>query len=504
MAHENHGSFHLLEGTRARGQIIIPPDVLEAIFLAALQEDLKGGRYTQRTVPINIMGVCRYWKSVTLGSQRLWNTFFLTISRKPSAIAAMKFHQQQFLDHCGPTIPIDFVMKREPEEADCDEKPYLTEACNVDPVLDECERWRDVRIALNDRRCVFHGSPVGNALQLWKYGLHDLKLLRRLEFRFPRLEGFDYMEIDLSESENVESVHLSGTVHAHLGKDIKLARLTHLSLDISGGHEEFPDSGWVYRIIAQMPNLTSLTITTYLHSSLGLLDTPVTFPNLKTLTLLSKGWKNRGSIPLFLHCVLCPALEELAVDAKLIETAFFSFLSEFYLLADGMMLQGYAFGLQQFISRSECKLTSLSVNCDFMQRGEIQRALQATPSLRRLSVHGNGPLSRRHSELAKIIMGRIRWRTIDGELSLLDVPGLGGEGEDRFGWRGCPHLESMTYRFWDFGGSLEDCVGAVSRVWSKDDSCLRSFEIDRCYEENFDEHPIIKSIKRSQRFIKSV
>lgn len=502
MANDNHGSLHLLEGTRAGRQILIPPDVLEAIFLAALQEDLKGGRYTQRTVPINIMGVCRYWRSVTLGSQRLSNTFFLTISRKPSAIAAMKLHQQQFLYHCGPTIPIDLVIKREHEDAQCDEKPDFMEACNVESVLDEYERWRDVRIALNDRRCVLHGSPVGTALELWKCGLYDLKLLRRLEFRFPRLEGFDYMEIDLSESQNVESVQLSGTVHVHLEKEVKLARLTHLSLDISGGHEEFPNSGWVYRIIAQMPNLTSLTITTYLHSSLGSLKTPVTFPSLKTLTVSSKGWKNRGSIPLFLRSVSCPALEELAMDVMLMETAFVSFLTEFHLLANGMVLEGYAFGLQQFISRSECTLTSLSVKCDFMQRGEIQRALQATPSLRRLSVHGNGPLSKARSGLFKIIRDHIRWRTIDGVLSLLDAPGPGGEGEDRFGWTSCPHLESMNYRFWDFGGSIEDCVGAVSRVWSKDDSCLRSFEIDRCYEENFDEHPTIQSIKRSQRFIK--
>lgn len=487
----------------------VSADLLEDIFVLVLEDDLTEGCYTQVTAPINISRVCRYWRIIVLDRHRLWTTLIATPGQS-HVISRLLRHFSHFLGRSGATVPITLTINANVKDKGHgsrdkqrrEEWSVATFDKCLDSALLVSERWENVKILFPNSWGLIK-RPRGSCPLFWHRGISELRSLKRLDFASPVLAGLDYVEIDLSDSQAAESVNISGTVHVHLGEHVELPRLTRLLLDISGGHEEHRRSGWIYRIMERMPNLDSLTITVYTHSSLGLIMVPITLPIVKRLTVICRGLENHGSIPLFLSSIRCPALEELVVDSTMIGSAILPAFAE-ALWSSGEVLEVYTFGLVSFIVGSGCQLTSLMFKCDFIPPRELEQILYVVPKLRRLLVHGIGSPNTQKRLLATIIMNQFHWLDIKEKKIVAMINErvqIGEVEEDRFGWRGCPSLESIVYRDWEFHSDLSACVSAISGAWRKKSSCLRSFEVVGCFEEKFEEHPEIKQIRSSERYV---
>lgn len=375
-------------------------------------------------------------------------------------------------------------------------------------------RWRDVKLIFPRNRTT-SDIMVSYMCSTWPMKLKGLKSLRDLHFDFPNSTEFEHATLDLSDSQLIQRAHISGFVRIHIGSNVSLTNLTHLSLNLFHGTP--PSDRWIFRALEQMPNLACLSVVTTDECPLSeYCGSPrVTLAKVKRLEVICKGCRNYLSDARFSYRILCPSLQELLISSTVYEPAecwncvpvhdtrprfhpsgIHSVLSTGFMMSVGGTLE------------------KLAINCDYLVDFHLTEALTLCPRLRHLYVANNRwyfdttiiSLLKNECVECTVSYGANNQEQLS-DFSSPRNPPRQTFGDNFVALRDfCPNLESIVFEgpSCDCGSGclsvLEEMVDMFATRWDKDGSTLRSFKVRDSEIRGFDEHSTIKRIRSSPRY----
>lgn len=333
---------------------ILPTDVIALIFCFACVPIPHDTIWRRQCYPLWLASICRAWRVLSLSISELWTTIVVRASQNPneSGYTLQKELLQEWLDRTkGRKLKIMFGQS--PEYARSHRAPIPL----LQLLIEHCEQWESIEFHLM--------SSWGDLLRLMTsattpdpriLALPNLRSLSFVSFHnssidaYGRLPTFDIARAPLLRSFDLKGIALERSALTLMPGD----QITSTSLSSCRG----------IRLQDLCKSFPHLRDATFIHTTIIISSQPALHERLTSLTIAF----SVDYIQYFRQLTL-PALKNL----------------EFRLRGCIMYTKTFS----QFIERSACLLTSLTLECFITQEYDLIDLLHALPSLEDLSIIDN-------------------------------------------------------------------------------------------------------------------